>query len=207
MLASITPLGERGRSRRWSVSAPAYVVGSAAGGLAVGALAGGLGALLLAAVDVGTPARLVVLVAALVLGLLVELRVGGLRPPGPKRQVNEDWLEVYREWVYGAGFGLQLGAAVLTQVATAATWVMLLAAALSGSVAVGAVVGVVFGLVRAVPVLLTLRVRDAASLRRLHVRAAELERPAALTAVGALGLAGVAVTALLLSGAAPGGVL
>lgn len=198
MLASITPLGERGRSRRWSVSAPAYVVGSVLGGLAVGALAGSLGALMVS--DVGTTPRLVVLAVALAFGLLLDLRVGGLRPPGPKRQVNEDWLELYREWVYGAGFGLQLGAAVLTQIPTAATWVMLLAAGLSGALSTGLLVGGVFGLVRALPVLLTSRVHDAASLRRLHVRSAALARPAALTTVGALGLTGAAVTGLLLTG-------
>jgi MFS family permease len=203
MLASITPLGERGRSRRWSVSAPAYVVGSALGGLAVGALAGATGALLLAVVDVGTTSRLLLLAVALLLAVPLDLRWRGLRPPGPRRQVNEDWLEIYREWVYGAGFGLQLGAAVLTQVATAAVWVMLLAAALTGSVAAGALVGVLFGLVRSVPVLLTSRVRDAASLRRLHMRAAAWERPAAASTVVALGVAGAAVTALAVAGVTP----
>ena len=200
MLASITPLGERGRSRRWSVSAPAYAVGSVVGGLAVGALAGALGALVLGLVDVGTTPRLVLLAGALLVGFAVDLRARGARVPGPRRQVNEDWLEVYREWVYGAGFGLQLGAAVLTQVATAATWVMLLAAALTGSVAAGAGIGVVFGVVRALPIVLTRDVRDAASLRRLHQRTAAWERPASVTTVGTLGVAAAVVTGLAATG-------
>ena len=200
MLASITPLGERGRRRRWGVTAPAYVVGSVLGGLAVGVLAGGLGQLLLAAVDLGTTARLAVLLAALVAALALDLRARGRRVPGPSRQVNEDWLEIYREWVYGAGFGVQLGAAVLTQVATAAVWVMLLAAALTGSLLAGAVIGVVFGAVRSAPVLLTARVRTPAGLRALHARAAAWERPAHRLTVAALGATGALVVGVLAAG-------
>ncbi len=200
MLASITPLGERGRRRRWELTAPAYVLGSVLGGLAVGVLAGALGRALLAVVDLGTTSRLALLLVALLAALTLDLRVGGLRTPGPRRQVNEDWLEVYREWVYGAGFGLQLGAAVLTQVATAAVWGMLLAAALTGSLLGGAVIGVVFGAVRSVPVLLTARVRTPGSLRALHARAAAWERPAHRLTVGALGATGVLVVGVLAAG-------
>jgi MFS family permease len=197
MLASITPLGERGRSRRWAVSAPSFVVGSVLGGLVVGLLAGAIGGALLAVVDVGTTGRLAVLLVALVAAIALDLRVAGLRPPGPRRQVNEDWLEIYREWVYGAGFGVQLGAAVVTQVATAAVWVMLLAAAMTGSLLGGAAVGVVFGAVRAVPVLLTARVRTPGALHALHVRAAAWEPRAHRVTVAVLGGAGVAVLGLL----------
>jgi len=205
MLASITPLGERGRARRWRVSAPSLVAGSLAGGLVVGALAGGAGALALGALDgagvqVGTTGRLGLLAAAAGLALLLDLRPGSTRAPGPRRQVNEQWLEVYREWVYGAGYGLQLGAAVLTQVASAAVYVMLLAAALTGSVAAGALVGGVFGLVRALPVLATGRVHDVRALAALHRRSAGLAAPArgltvAVLAVTAAVLAGLTVSA------------
>jgi sulfite exporter TauE/SafE len=201
MLASITPLGERGRARRWRVSAPSLVVGSLLGGLVVGALAGAAGALALALVDVATPVRLAVLAAAALLALAVDLRPGRTRAPGPRRQVNEQWLDVYREWVYGAGFGLQLGAAVLTQVATAAVYVMLLAAALSGSVPAGAIVGGAFGLVRALPVLATRQVRDVRALAALHRRTAALAGPARTATSVVLALT-AAVTAALASGAA-----
>ena len=45
MLSSISPLGERARSSRWWLTTTAYLVGSLAGGLALGALASLLGAL------------------------------------------------------------------------------------------------------------------------------------------------------------------
>jgi hypothetical protein len=200
MLASITPLGEQGRNRRWGVTAPSFLAGSALGGALVGLSAGAAGAAVLAVVPLGTGGRLAVLAVGLVAALAVDLLPGRTRAPGPKRQVNEDWLEVYREWVYGAGFGLQLGAALLTQVATAAVYAMLLAAALTGSLAGGALVGGVFGLVRALPVLATRSVRDAPSLRRLHRRTAALAEPVRRATLGTLGSTGVVVAVLAATG-------
>ncbi|HWH27722.1 MAG TPA: hypothetical protein VNU26_01965 [Mycobacteriales bacterium] len=206
MLASITPLGERGRGRRWSISAPSFVVGSAVGGLLVGAVAGLLGAGLLSLLDdagvrIGTPARAALLAVAAVAALAVDRLPGRTRAPGPRRQVNEDWLEVYREWVYGGGFGLQLGAAVLTQVATAAVYVMLLAAALTGSVVAGALIGTGFGVVRALPLLATRGVHDAASLHALHRRSRAFGRPAhRLSTAALLGVAATAAGASLAAG-------
>jgi sulfite exporter TauE/SafE len=100
---------------------------------------------------------------------------------------------------------MQLGAAVVTQVATAGVYVALLAAALTGSPLAGAAVGGTFGLVRAVPVLATRRVRDAGALAALHRRTAALAAPArtataALLAAVAAGCAAAAVA--LGSGAA-----
>ena len=43
--------------------------------------------------------------------------------PGPRRQVNERWLDEYRGWVYGLGFGAQLGLGVTTVITSAATYV------------------------------------------------------------------------------------
>ena len=197
MLASITPLGERGRGRRWELSAPAYVAGSALGGLLAGAVAGAVG---WSAVQLGASGglwQLVVLAVAVVLAIAVDLRLGGLRPVGLRRQVNEDWLDVYREWVYGGGFGAQLGAGVLTQVSTAGVWVLLLCAALTGSVLAGALMGTVFGLVRALPILTTARVRDPGSLGRLHAGAAAWERRAHLLCTSALAVTGAVLIALV----------
>src|ERR1700704_3842335 len=103
MLASITPLGERGRGRRWGVTVAAYVVGSVAGGAAAGALAGLVGSLLVSGLSVATRVSLVV---ALLAGGLVLDFLGAV--PGPRRQVDESWLDRYRGGVYGFGFGVQL---------------------------------------------------------------------------------------------------
>src|SRR5436190_9957214 len=146
MLASITPLGERSRNSRWGTTVTAFIVGSTASGAATGAAAGLLGVPL--AVALPTSTRAWVLVAFVGLGLLFDLRVLGVSLPSVRRQVNEQWLHRYRGWVYGLGFGLQLGSGVATIVTTSAVYSMLAAEVLTGSPGWGALIGATFGLVR-----------------------------------------------------------
>src|SRR5216117_975852 len=117
MLASITPLGERGRGTRWPVTVLFFVAGSAAAGLALGGLLGLAGAAAGVA-RVGLGERVFILVAVTVAGVALEAGAFGLKLPGPRRQVNEEWLDVYRGWVYGFGFGFQLGLGEVTVVTT-----------------------------------------------------------------------------------------
>jgi cytochrome c biogenesis protein CcdA len=171
MLASISPVGEAARGQRWSVTATAYLVASAVGGATTGALAGALGAALFAVA--GRPPTAVLVAALAVLAgaaVLVDRGVLPLRVPSWHRQVDETWLTRYRGWVYGAGFGFQLGAGVFTRIPSAAFHLVVLAAAATGSVASGALVGVTFGIVRALPLLLAGRHRDPAHLNAFHRR-------------------------------------
>ena len=163
MLASITPLGERGRGRRWGSTVAAYVAGSALGGASVGALAGLLGSLVLA--DVGWTARAALVAAALAVGLLLEL-AGVL--PGPRRQVDESWLDTYRGWVYGAGFGFQIGAGITAVVVTSAVYVVIAASFASASLGAGAAIGALAGTLRGATLLAGSRVRTPDALFRLH---------------------------------------
>jgi hypothetical protein len=165
MLASITPLGERARGSRWGLTVAFFVAGSLAAGAVVGAALGWVGSL--APASVGGPVRLGVLAAALLIGLALDYAG---RLPGPRRQVNEDWLREYRGWVYGLGFGGQLGAGVTTIVTTSLVYVALLAAFLSGRVAVGALIVGVCGLARGLSLLAGARVRGPGDLMRLHER-------------------------------------
>ena len=48
------------------------------------------------------------------------------------RQVNERWLDQFRPWVYGAGFGWQIGAGLATYIKTCAVYLMIVLAALCG---------------------------------------------------------------------------
>ena len=91
----------------------------------------------------------------------------GSRLPTNHRQVNERWLDEYRGWVYGLGYGFQLGLGVVTIVTSAATYLTFVAAFLCHSVLGGLAIGLTFGLVRALPVLLTAPVRTPAALRGL----------------------------------------
>src|SRR5579884_3685059 len=144
MLASISPLGERARNNRWGLTASAYAVASTAAGAAVGAAAGGLGWLAGASPrpGAGWSWTLAVGAGACLLAALWDLRG---RPLPPRRQVNEDWLATYRGWVYGAGFGAQLGAGFATIVTSATVPLTFLLALLTGAPARGGMVGAAFG--------------------------------------------------------------
>ncbi len=183
MLASITPLGERGRGSTWGVTIGAFVLGASAAGAALGTVAGALGAALFG--GGGGHARLAVLATALLIALALDLRPGSA--PGPRRQVNERWLDEFRGWVYGAGFGAQLGLGVTTVVSSAATYVALLAALLTGSAARGALVLGCFGAVRGLTPLAAARVRRPEQLIALHAWLDRMRRPAGRVGIVALG--------------------
>lgn len=188
MLGSITPLGERGRGARWWLTTTAYVVASTAAGVAIGALLGLAGMPLAGALPQSV--RLGFVAVAIVLGLVFDLRVFGLRLPTVRRQVNEEWMIRYRGWVYGAGFGAQLGAGAVTIVTTSATYAALIVAFLSGNIAIGAAIGGSFGLIRALTVFLVAGVRRPEQLGRVY-RALERLDPASrgLTLAGQLAIA------------------
>ena len=121
----------------------------------------------------------------------------GRRLPG-RRQVNEDWLVAYRSWVYGAGFGLQLGAAVATVVNTALVPLFMLAALLAGELPAGLGIGAAFGTARGASMALSSRVRTADDLRQLHRRLdLHADRARRLGAGVAAALGGAAAASLL----------
>src|ERR1700756_4173514 len=105
MLASITPLGERGRQSNWAVTTTAFALAATGSGVALGAALGAAGSLVLGAHASPSPAVRLAVVAALAAGA-AAIDVRG-HVPGPRRQVDERWLRAYRGWVYGAGFGAQ----------------------------------------------------------------------------------------------------
>src|SRR5438067_7205502 len=142
MLSSITPLGERSRGQRFGATAASLLLGAAGAGVALGAVLGAVGA----ALPLDATQRLLTLAAAAVVGLAVDLLPGG-RLPTHLRQVDERWLLRYRGWVYGLGFGIQLGAGVATVVTASTVYLTLAGAALAPSVGAGALVGGVFGAV------------------------------------------------------------
>ena len=190
MLSSISPLGERARANRWWVTTTAYLIGSLIGGIALGLLAGTLG---LAIPDRWHAAALVVGGVALLVGLVLDVRLGARGSvPSWQRQVDEAWIGRYRGWVYGGGFGVQLGFGHVTIVTSTTTYAVVLLAALTGSPGLGAVVGGVFGLTRALPSLLLRRVDDRdrlrAALRRLQRMAtsADILAKVALTVAAAV---------------------
>ncbi len=193
MLTSISPLGERARGNRWAVTVVWLGLGALAGGAALGAGLGALGRASVAVAD--SEVRLILLAVAC--GAAAAWDLSGRRFAG-RRQVNEDWLVAYRSWVYGAGFGLQLGAAVATVVNTALVPVFMLAALLTADVTSGLLIGGAFGATRGMSLAMGRRVRTPEDLRNLHRRLdqnAERIRHAGAGVAAALG--GAAAAGLL----------
>ena len=195
MLTSISPLGERARGNRWSVTVSWLGLGAVVGGAVLGAALGALGQISVA--GVAGNVRLVLLALACAGAAAWDL--SGKRLPG-HRQVNEDWLVAYRSWVYGAGFGVQLGAAVATVVNTALVPLFMLAAVLVGDVTAGLAIGVAFGATRGASLVLGRRIRTPDDLRHLHRRldqhADRIRRAGAGVAVALGGAAAASLLAL-----------
>jgi hypothetical protein len=195
MLSSITPLGERGRGRRWATTAAAYLLGSVAGAAVLGTALGAIGSALPASVRPGRPAGWAAIAIVAAVGLAFDLRLGGLGLPTIRRQVNENWIAQYRGGVVGFGFGLQLGLGVVTIVTTALVYLTWAIALLSGSAVAGLAIGATFGLSRALPVLAVRRAGSFAELAAVHRRMARLAAPANTAALAFTGAVAVAAAA------------
>ena len=169
MLATITPLAEQGRGHRYRSTVTWFVVGSVLGGASLGVvmalIAAGVGAL-----AAQGPELAAVAVAASAITLAADTRIGGFRLPVHHRQVNERWLDQFRPWVYGAGFGWQIGMGLATYIKTCAVYLMILLAVLTGSPQVAVLVGLVFGLVRGLAVFLGRHITTPAALADFHRR-------------------------------------
>jgi hypothetical protein len=186
MLASITPLGERGRQSHWTVTVAAFALGAAVAATVAGGLLGALGTLLPG--DVTGHARMVVVALALIAALALDLSVTAV--PGPRRQVDERWLDRYRGWVYGLGFGSQLGLGIVTVVTSAATYVVLLCALASGHPVTGAAIMGLYGALRGLTPLLAAGVRTPQHLMALHARLRGAEAATARAGAAVLAVAG-----------------
>ena len=197
MLSSITPLSEVGRGHRYWATVSWFVVGSVLGGLTLGGLAA-LGASAVAGLGWSSFAAAALILVAGLITLASDLGVGGFRLPANPRQVERTWLDRYRPWVYGLGFGWQLGVGVATYVMSASVYLMVVVAAATGEPWLALAIVTSFGLLRGLAVLPASTVRTPADLGRLHRRIERL-RPASrvVALAGQIGVVVVAVAVLL----------
>lgn len=168
MLSSIHPFGERARNQGYGVTAIAFVVGSTLGGLVLGA----------GAAIASAPFREIGLIGPLAMAVLVVAAAWellGLSVPSLRRQVDKNWLTRYRGWVYGLGFGIQLGVGFSTYVKSALTYGFVLAAILYGSPRLALLSGAVFGLVRGISIFTTSRIQSPQQLRSMFSKIGKAE--------------------------------
>jgi hypothetical protein len=193
MLSSITPMGERGRGQRFAWTAGGYLVGAVAGGATLGAV---LVAAAVAVRSLDLPVTVLVATGAVaaLAGAAADTGLLGFGLPVIRRQVNERWLDRFRGWVYGAGFGWQIGVGFVTYVMTAALGVVVVLAAVASSPVVAFAAGLIFGTVRGGTVMASAGVTDTATLLAAHRRYDAWRRPvwvavvvAQLVVAGALG--------------------
>lgn len=196
MLSSITPLGEQGRGHRYGATASFFLAGAILGGLTLGGAAAvaatGIAALKLSPTFIAALAALAATAA-----VLLDAGLGPLRFPVFRRQVNERWLDQFRSWFYGAGFGWQIGVGFATYIMTAAVGLTAVLAALTASWWMALAVGTVFGAARGMVILANRRATSPRSLVALHQRFDALEEPVRLAC-----LASMASVALVAAGAA-----
>ncbi|HLF44745.1 MAG TPA: hypothetical protein VJA46_14635 [Acidimicrobiia bacterium] len=164
MLSTITPITEQGRGRRYAATVPWYLLGAIAGGATLGGIAA-LAAIPVGAVDIPEMTVFAIIGLFGVVSIFSDLGVKGFRLPRHGRQVDRLWLDHYRSWVYGTGFGWQIGVGLATYIVTTAVYVTVLIAILTGSPIQALTIGLVFGGVRGLAIFLG---AGATSLDKLH---------------------------------------
>ncbi|QGG93655.1 hypothetical protein [Actinomarinicola tropica] len=169
MLSTITPVTEASRDRSYPVTVAWFLVGAVVGGITLG-LGAAVAAALVGGLDLPTTTALGTLAALAVLAAAFDARILGLDLPGHGRQVNETWLTRFRSWVYGGGFGWQIGVGLATYIVTAGVYLTVAAAALTGRPLVAAALGTLFGLTRGLAIFAGARLTTHEALYDFHRR-------------------------------------
>jgi hypothetical protein len=201
MLSTVIPMAEAARGHRYRSTAAFFWIGAVLGGATLGLGAACLAALVSLFGASGTATTALAGLAA-VAALALDARLIGPPLPHHRRQVDEDWLNRYRSWVYGGGFGWQIGTGLSTYIMTAAVYLVIALAALTASPVAAFWLCVLFGALRGSAVLLGARLTDADALRRFHARFDALREPVRIAAMVVEGI--VAAVAAVVVGAPAG---
>ena len=168
MLSSIHPFGERSRNNSFGRTASAHVIGSALGGLTLGVLGGTVGLALNLVLDTTSAARVWLVAGFALLSLVLEATSRERLMPTRSRQVNENWIQSYRGWIYGGGFGAELGFGLSTIITTTLIHLLVVAMVLVASFPQALVLGLTFGTVRGATVLAGRSIDSPEKLRLFH---------------------------------------
>jgi len=202
MLSTITPMAERTRGRHWWVTVGWFVAGATIGGIGLGVV-GAVGALGVSAIGTTATTALAIAVAAALSAAAMDLGVAGPELPHHRRQVDEQWLDQYRGWVYGFAFGAQIGSGLATYIMTAGVYLTVVLTALTGEPVAALAIGALFGFARGLAILLGLRLTTPDRLRRFHRRFESLRAPVRTAMVAFELLAAAAGATVLAASGAP----
>ncbi len=167
MLSTLTPMSERARGHKYLVTLSWYVLGSTVGGLIMGSMVGLLG-LVVEQISFSHSQAVGISGLACVVCVLSDWPGVSFKLPTHTRQVNEDWIDHYRVFVYAGGFGLQIGSGYATYITTAGVYLTGVLAVLSGSALRAIVMGIGFGMVRGISILLAGRLESPGELVSFH---------------------------------------
>ena len=167
MLSTITPVAEAGRGHSFRSTSKWFVIGSVAGGFTLGTLMAGI-TMLVAGLGTTPGQALWIVALASLLAAASDGRLAGFHIPGHDRQVNERWLDRYRSWVYGAGFGWQIGVGLATYIMTSALYLLILIGSLTAEPVFAIALGALFGLVRGLAVYLVAGLDSTERLLSFH---------------------------------------
>jgi hypothetical protein len=198
MLSSIHPFGERSRNNSFGRTAGAHLAGSAVGGAALGVVAGGLGSIITRVASPTDDVRVTLVLASALAALLLEATSRERLLPTRARQVNENWIQTYRGWVYGGGFGAELGFGISTIITTTLVHLLVVSMLLVGSIPLAILLGVTFGVVRGATVFTTRNIDSPEGLRLFHQRLDAMRTRSRSGAVASLAIASVVGLAAVL---------
>ncbi|MDT4915407.1 MAG: hypothetical protein QOH89_107 [Pseudonocardiales bacterium] len=196
MLSALNPVSEATRGNRFWATACWYMVGAAAGGalLGVGCAAG---AAAVGRADLDGPTMWLLVLGAAAVALVSDSRVLGWSLPEHPRQVDERWLRTYRRWIYAGGYGVQIGTGFATYIMTAAVYLVVALATISGDPVLAFAAGLLFGIVRGLAIAVAGVARSADQLRTLLARVDAWAGPSLLLACSVeVAVAGVAAWTL-----------
>ena len=194
MLSTITPVAEAGRGQSFRSTSAWFVIGSVAGGVTLGTLMAVIATL---AARFGTTASVAlwIIVLASLLAAASDGRLAGFHIPGHDRQVNERWLDRYRSWVYGAGFGWQIGVGLATYIMTSALYLLILMGGLTAEPVAAIALGTLFGLVRGLAAYLAAGLDSTERLLAFHSKFESLREAVRQTTIVILAVVSVAAAA------------
>ena len=147
---------------------------------------------------------LVAVVVLAVVTIAAERGWLGMQLPLHPRQVDESWTTRYRRFLYAGGYGVQIGAGFATYIMTTAVYLTAALAVLTADPVAAFAVGVIFGAIRGLAIVIGAAGTRPERLRSIHRTLDGLAPASVVAAVGVQIVAAVAAAGLLAGSAIPG---